>query len=413
MTKKQGRNRGKKVVENEFDDASTTSNVSQNSERHYAEPFDLMIDALYEKSSARKLEGLTGLLHLLSSDVLEQDCILRGSSLAWLFSSLVRRGRRQEALLAARGFCLLLLTLGRSEIACQIWKTIQMDLGPSGAISSKPPEVKSAVIEVFGIACFVTEDDPFEIQSTMEVFRTLWKHGNAKVIASAIRSWTLNLSSLSARIMSNLDLIHIADELCLLLEHDDSEVKENAGLALVLLYNLNPDLEDCTESDVESSCGSLSTTMSQMSKKDEAKDKMKDLTTSSSRVIEKQRKSRKQRAQTRSTFREICNFMEDGQFRGEKIKLQHGDVLILSSLRKHVQMKFIRSLLSEGFHRHLHNNEFLHEVFDFKPHRSPAAKMTTSEKRFYKSPSSWSSKVRTKERDWDRSQKQVYLQGGY
>lgn len=346
---------------------------------------------------------------MLSSEVLEEDCISRGGSLALLFSTLIRRGRRQEALLAARGFCLLLLTLGRSEIALQIWKTIQSELGPT-AISSKPPEIKSAVIEAFGIACFVAEDDPFSIQSTMEGFRDLWKHGNSKVVANAIRSWTLNLSSLSARSLENLDLVQTANELCALLEHADSEVQENAGMGLVLLYDMNPDLDDSGDSDAESSCESLSTTMSQMSRKDEAKDKMKDLSVSRS---EKQRKSRKQRAQTRSAFREIYNCMEEGEFREERIKLQHGDVLIIDSLRKHVQMRFIRGLLSEGFHRHLHQNEFLHEVFDFKPNQSAPPKMTTSEKRFYKSRSSWASKLRTKERGWDRSQKQVYLQGGY
>ena len=75
-----------------------------------------------------------------------------------------------------------------------------------------------------------------------------------------------------------------------------------------------------------------------------------------------QRKSKADRRELRSTFRGLVDIVEDGSVAAQKVKLRHGDVLVVDTLPGVIRLNFFRRLLAEGFQAHLQHNPLLHQV---------------------------------------------------
>lgn len=139
---------------------------------------------------------------------------------------------------------------------------------------------------------------------------------------------------------------------------------------------------------------------------DDVVSRMKDLATNRG---DKNRRSRRDRASTRSTFRDLCNIVEqDGTVAQTKIKLRHGDTLVINTLAGTVQLNALRRFLAEGFQIHLQQNPLLHQIFDFEPREERAERLTPLEKKMYRSPASAESKNRTQQRNHDRAATKAY-----
>ncbi|DBA82393.1 TPA: hypothetical protein ACH3X2_000645 [Trebouxia sp. C0005] len=124
---------------------------------------------------------------------------------------------------------------------------------------------------------------------------------------------------------------------------------------------------------------------------------------------DKHRRSRRDRASTRSTFRDLCNIVEqDGTVAQTKVKLRHGDTLVINTLVGTVQLNALRRFLAEGFQTHLQQNPLLHQIFDFEPREERAERLTPLEKKMYRSPASAESKSRTQQRNHDRAATKAY-----
>ncbi|DBA83033.1 TPA: hypothetical protein ACH3X1_006807 [Trebouxia sp. C0004] len=110
--------------------------------------------------------------------------------------------------------------------------------------------------------------------------------------------------------------------------------------------------------------------------------RMKELATNRG---DKNRRSRRDRALTRSTFRDLCNVVEqDGTVAQTKIKLRHGDTLVINTLVGTVQLNAFRRFLAEGFQIHLQQNPLMHQIFDFEPREERAERLTPLEKKMYR-----------------------------
>ena len=75
---------------------------------------------------------------------------------------------------------------------------------------------------------------------------------------------------------------------------------------------------------------------------------------------------------------------QDGEAPVQKIKLRHGDVLVVDTLEGNVRLSALRRFLAEGFQAHLYSNPLLHEVFRFKPRYEAADRLTALEKRMFR-----------------------------
>jgi len=77
-------------------------------------------------------------------------------------------------------------------------------------------------------------------------------------------------------------------------------------------------------------------------------------------------------------------FQQDGTVAQTKIKLRHGDTLVINTLVGTVQLNALRRFLAEGFQIHLQQNPLLHQIFDFEPREERAERLTPLEKKMYR-----------------------------
>jgi hypothetical protein len=138
----------------------------------------------------------------------------------------------------------------------------------------------------------------------------------------------------------------------------------------------------------------------------------------------------------------------------QKVKLRHGDQLLVEGLPDNIRLNYIRcgllaepsqpspsarpvlvggqvvgvhcvhalhplppfpparsAYLGEAFQAHLQSNELLHQVFQFQPAYEPEERLTPLEKRMFKSKSSGDVRDRTELRRRERSQMASYKHG--
>lgn len=362
----------------------------------FEDKFEALIEFLYEKRAAARLHGLQGLVATLCSSVSLEDCLAREETLTRLLCSCVRKGRGSEPVLAARGLGLLMITLGLEEGGMRVWQGSCNALMNAAAAKEKPDVLRCAAMESYTIGCFVAEEDVFVNIEAMDKLRSLWSTVSHVVRGCAIRAWTVLLSSLSSEVVDDM-FDEVVDELTVLLEDQATDVRMAAGDALALMYSYGMQLEteEMETSDGESSAASTSTGFSRMSGIEVAMDRIKDINGPKGQM---KRKSKRDRAAMRTTFREICNFVADGTVEGTRIRLLKGGELVVNDRPGLIQLNFLRKVLAEGFHVHVHENELLHQIFQYSPPSEPQAKLTQAEKRMWKSPQSAANKLRTIER---------------
>ena len=80
-----------------------------------------------------------------------------------------------------------------------------------------------------------------------------------------------------------------------------------------------------------------------------------------------------------------CVLQKDGSVTQTKIKLQHGDTLVIDTLVGTIHLNALRRLLAEGFQAHLQSNPLLHQIFEFEPREERPEKLSPLEKRMYRS----------------------------
>lgn len=95
-------------------------------------------------------------------------------------------------------------------------------------------------------------------------------------------------------------------------------------------------------------------------------DRMKALATNRAESSVKKR-SKKDRAATKSTFRTLQAAFEDGHCPETHVRLKYGDVLTIDTWDKTIQLGFLRRYLATGFQQHLQYNPLLHDVFEIVP----------------------------------------------
>lgn len=370
--------------------------------------FDSLIDELWEKRAATRCHALNKLVQLLSCNCFREECITRETTLVRQFLSSIRRGSRMEALPAARGLGVLVVTLGLDDGAARVWADCREPLMEFAGNKLKSVETRCAAIDSFAIACFVAESDPLATLEAMSWLCSMWSADSHSVREAAIRGWTLLLTTVSAELVDDI-FDDVVDKLIKLLDDAAVDVRRASGEAVALLYGFGVELDaDETDySDGASSVASNSTGLSRMSGIEYAMDRMKDLAGPRGQT---KKRSKKDRAAMRSAVRGVCNFVEEGVVQEVRIKLR-GTTLVVDDLPGLIQVNFVRKILSGGFQAHLHCNELLHQMFQYSPGEGPAPRLTKSEKRMLRSPHSTANKLRTKERKSGHIAKMEMLEG--
>jgi hypothetical protein len=98
-------------------------------------------------------------------------------------------------------------------------------------------------------------------------------------------------------------------------------------------------------------------------------------------------------------------FLQDGRVGTTKVKLRHGDLLLVDTLPATITLNYFRRYLGSGFQVHLQFNPLLHAVFDFQPLEERPERLSAVEKRAYRSPCSAQNKARAQDRRSQRASK--------
>ncbi|KDD74035.1 hypothetical protein H632_c1633p1, partial [Helicosporidium sp. ATCC 50920] len=121
------------------------------------------------------------------------------------------------------------------------------------------------------------------------------------------------------------------------------------------------------------------------------------------------RRSKKERAALRASFRDILQILQHGgRAPVQRIGLKHGDSLTVDTLVDTVRLNTFRKFLAQGFQVHMQHNPLLHQVFKFRPRTERAEKLTSLEKRLYRSPASVENKARSQDRRKEREVMSAY-----
>lgn len=262
---------------------------------------------------------------------------------------------------------------------------------------------------------FVALDDPDIILASMTPLRDGFAAPAASgVWSSAIRGWALLLSVLPQQLLTPQWVEEHLDLLARCLSAESVDVRTAAGQAIALLYHNSGLAEygDEEEEEEEDLCDddgcSTSGTSSMAPGMEDIVLRMQALATNRGDAM---RRSKRDRAHLSGTFRRLCRSVMEGDVPTVKIKLRHGDVLIINTISGHVQLGAFKQHLADGFQVHLLRNSLLHEVFDFVPTSEAPEKLSALEKRLYRSPASESSKARTQSRSRARAARGGVLYG--
>lgn len=245
-----------------------------------------------------------------------------------------------------------------------------------------------------------------------------WEKKLPKSCACAIRCWTLLLSLLPTNYLTFDSFKRAAIKLRGFLNDSDLDMQIAAGEAVALLYSIAHAENRASDTPFEYHVHSLSLDneikdnnkitfkenykSNKMDMMHEMKNKIKNLSTAKGEL---QKRSKKDRAGLKATFRELSDFIEDGYMKEKRIKLRNGDMIVIEDIRKRIQIDYVRRILADGFHRHIHENELIHAMFDYAPRKHVAENFSKEAKRYFNSPSSEFKKFRTKERNHERNNK--------
>eukprot|EP00891_Asterochloris_glomerata_P006389 jgi/Astpho2/6389/Aster-x0727 len=373
-----------------------------------ADPWDEAVDGLREKRATTRERACLTVVGLLSSMHDAVGLIARQQTLGNQFLNSIRRGGAAEATLAARALGLLIVTLGASDEA----ERLQQEAQPVLERAAKHGTARMAAIEMLGITAFVAADHS-TCRELMEDLQALWGVTGFKgqVAAAAIRAWTLLLSSLPAWHLTASSVEVSMAALASALHSSEIEVRVAAGEGIAMLYqtsglaDLPADAAEDGDLDDSSSTAGSEQAEALQSGLDDAVDRMRALATNRG---DPKRRSKQDRARLKGSFRELCSAVESQSTPTTKVKLRHGDVLIVDTLPATIQLNAFRNLLADGFQAHLQHNALLHQIFKFQPREEPPERLTPEEKRLYRSPASAQSKSRTQQRKSDRAASAAY-----
>ncbi|KAF5829468.1 interferon-related developmental regulator-domain-containing protein [Dunaliella salina] len=407
-----------------------------------AEIFQNHLDQLFEQRYSTREKALAKILQFLRTDVHTEECAENSSTIVSRCLNGLKRGGPAEASLCAQVLGLHFISMPQPDE--ELLQEVQHDLQRAATGAG---EVRVAAIETLAMGCFIAGGDDDITTEVMQRLRSQWERGDAKGRAAAIKSWTLLFTSLSALPQGSVVEDLLAQLARLLHDTREVEVRNAVGEAVGTLVHCCGLGELCTreangqgetgDSDLEADGeeeegledhdveaegvqGNRHTceegrrgASSGVEEGEEGVQqglggvvgRMRELAAVGKKRTDALRHGRRAKAEMRSAFRSVLAVVEHSQVTPTKIKLQHGDTLVVDTMRGNVSLNAFRKMLAGGFQVHLQHNSLLHEVFDFQPSQSRPERMSAQEKRFFRSPNSAAAKSRTADRRGGRQAK--------
>ncbi|GLC45151.1 hypothetical protein PLESTB_000430000 [Pleodorina starrii] len=424
--------------------------------------FEKRLDSLFEKRGSTREKALESLAVMLRVDYRFNDCLEHTETLTSRCLTALKRGSAVESSLASQLLGLHILTLGQPDES--LFQSLRPELErTAGGSNGGGSAVQVAAADTLALAAFVLAEDEEGSRGVMDRLRAMWGKGDAKVRAAAVRGWSFLVTLLDCQ-MGEHEAAACLGALAGLLGERDLELRTAAGEAVGVMracgcadHVLDEMLdeqdeqqqreederagdeeedEDCGEekdgvgsaaaAGGRSGGGSSSRKQQQQQHANgrggrratgdsggELGDLVERMQELACNQGDKLRRSRRERASQRSTFRGLMSALSGESLPECRIKLQHGDCLQVEGVAATHRLAFLRRFLAGGFQAHLQRNPLLHDVFGYRPRTERPERMSAVEKRLNRSCHSADAKARTADRRWSRDAKASRMGFGY
>ncbi|GFS44159.1 interferon-related developmental regulator family protein [Actinidia rufa] len=272
------------------------------------------------------------------------------------------------------------------------------------------------VTGLFGYFTFVGGTEPEETEKSMQI---MWQVVHPKrgsnvvttkpspaVITAMVSAWSLLLTTMDGRTLDPKTWQESISYFLTLLDKDDRSIRIAAGEALALIFEMG---------NLEKFCGEAKASSDSSDHEKNDSRNFAHIQGLRAKILNQVRNlsaeaggrgsTKKDLNSQRNSFRDILDFLEGGYPPETSMKIG-GESLTTTSWSQLIQLNFLKHFLGGGFVKHMQENEFLHDVFGFVPKRrqlfASEQKMSSNDKRLYKSPNSVANKARTQFRNRQR-----------
>ncbi|XP_059078298.1 interferon-related developmental regulator 1-like isoform X2 [Tigriopus californicus] len=356
------------------DNASLMSNVSDGSQ--YKDEFahnedatgdDLTQDEVFEEklreamdmATQKSANGRTNALKALCTGFFKRylpDFVDdRRVTLTDIVDKAVKKGKADEKVAAANLAVMICVELGTSTVAEEVFKDLKPLFTTQILDNSVSSKARAALASALGAICFLSSSDLNEFPQVMDTMETVFKasYNNNEptkhtedilsLHEAALSSWTLLLTLLPPSKAFKLLESHVT-RFGDLLASTDVDLRIATGEALVVLYESAVEFnEDEAFSLVEGFLPEL-----------------KQLATDSQKF-----RSKKDRKEQKSSFRDILKYIEDNDEFYEKISINSGrETVELLTWAQKIQYTSLCKAMGAGMSYHLKENELIREVFE-------------------------------------------------
>jgi len=333
-------------------DEGAEEGVEENGQEQWEGKVKEAIDLAGQKSAAGRVKAVealcTGLLRRYSPDFLENQQM----TLCDVVQRAVKKGRGGEVTSGARLAVLLALQLPDCEDVYRELKPllVQLTTDKTAAASTRA----AAATSLAGL-CFLGGGEMAEVVSTMQILEGVFSGSYSKkdgtipapsadlqaLHCAALSSWSLLLTLLTSGDVFRLATTQVSS-LRGLLHSTDVDLRITAGESLALVLEFAYDYDSQYEpNDLEGLIVAV-----------------RQLATDSNKS-----RSKKDRKEQRSSFRDVLRGVEEGEPPSQKIKFGR-EVLRLDTWYAVLQYQWFCKILGPGINLHLASNHMLREIFE-------------------------------------------------
>lgn len=324
------------------------------------------IDLATQKSANGRVEALNALCRAFGKKFVPEFVDNQKLTIQDILERSLKKGKGNEQTAAANLATALCIQL-RGE-ADDLYRDIKPILVTIMTDTSASSLARISVASNLGNLCFLAAPAIVEVEAVMEIFeQTFTKHfsGGADMLAlctAALSSWTLLVTVLPLSRAHDL-LIKHAELFGKLLDAPDVDLRISTGEAIAVLYEFSADVEDESSDEEEDGKGHEEPAKEELERIiraiDDLAPKLKQLSTDSQKF-----RSKKDRKEQKSSFRDILRTIEEGESYYEKVAINKREKLEIESWAMKKQYEMVCKAIPSGTNLHLTENELIRGVFE-------------------------------------------------
>ena len=344
------------------------------------EQLNTCFDNMLEKGFKEREDSLKILKKMFSNKYLIDHLVTKRFTLCESLLKSLKKGKTAEQLLACDVLSLTFVQFGaiNTDVVTILSESRKLLLELIEDEKAEP-EVRAACCKTLGMGIYCTNENWSDSVPILDKFESIFSNSYAKgdgtlrtfapklyeLHAAALSTWCLLLCSMPLHYVNKLSqkhIVHFQD----FLKSSDVDLRITAGETIAFLF----ELAQC-DSHSDLSCFEDENLIEILNNL--ANDPAK-------------YRSKKDKKQQRSSFRDILKTIEQGEFDSQVIKFG-SESLYLDNWARRKQYETLKELIGSGMNSHLTENEFIRDLFELssplasnQSTRKMTASMTKKEK---------------------------------